>query len=234
MASVLENSATANALNGITLLSDSVADYALSPVIGETGIATYYHRPYGTTEIAVLGFGVAAARNRFIFSGGTSYLHHSDYSQHNPYLNLSFNYYGISIGSSGHMLYDSVQEKDSRYDFSWDAGAKYCYRDYGAEVKIIRIGSIDEQLDISMKAALSEGILTSTSYVCETGGYDFFRAGMTTEINKYLSVYGSWQNEPNRFGFGFRFGIEPWSLMYSIRTHPELDVSHSVALDINW
>jgi len=233
-ATLVEYSPTANALNGITLLSDSVTDYSLSPVLALTGISSFYQRPFNTSEIAVLGFGVAAARNRFIFAGGTTYLHHSDYSWHNPFLNLSYNYYGISVGTSGHMVYDSVQDEDSRYDFSWDLGARYGYKDYGAEVKIIRIGSEDEQLAISMKAELSEGIGTSTSYVYETGGNDFFRAGLHTEINKYLAVFGSWQNEPNRFGFGLRFGIEPWSLMYSIRTHPQLDVSHGISLDIDW
>jgi hypothetical protein len=230
----LEHTATANALNGITLLSDSVADYAISPTIGQTGVATFYNRPFNMSEIAILGFATAASRNRFIFAGGSTYLHHSDYSWHNPFLSGSYHYYGIALGVSGHMVYDSVKDEDSEYDFSYDLGAKYSHKDYAAELKYLRVGSADEQLVISMKASLSEGVYTATSYVYETGGKDYFRAGIQTEINQYLSVYGSWQNEPNRFGLGARLGIEPWSLMYSLRTHPQLDVSHALALQRDW
>ena len=40
-----ENSASANALSGITMLSASPADYTLSPVIGESGICFSWHQP---------------------------------------------------------------------------------------------------------------------------------------------------------------------------------------------
>jgi len=230
----LEHSPAANALSGITLLSDSVADYSLSPTIGHTGISTFYHRPFNMSEIAVVGFATAAARNRFILAGGSTYLHHSDYSWHNPFLSAAYHYYGIALGISGHMVYDSVKDVDSEYDFSYDLAARYSHKDYGAELKFLRVGSSDEQLTISMKAALSEGVYTATSYVYESGGKDYFRAGIQTDINQYLSVYGSWQNEPNRFGLGAKLGIEPWSLIYSLRTHPQLDLSHAIALQRNW
>lgn len=233
-ASVVEYSPSANALNGITLLSDSVADLSLSPVLRTTGISTFYHRPFNSPEIAVMGFATAVARQHFGFAAGSSYLYHRDYAWHQPFINASFHYQGFTIGSSGHMDYDSVQSADARYRFCYDLGAGYSYSNLAAELKCLRIGSADAQIGFSLKAVHEGGVQLAANYSYEEDESGMLRIGMRTEIHEHLCVYGSWQNDPNRFGLGLRLEVQPWSLIYSIRSHPDLDLSHGIAVDIAW
>ena len=106
-----EYSATATALSGVTLLSDSVSDYALSPTLGITGLSSFYHRPHAHTDITVLGLHYAIQKWFLIFATGTTYIGHSDYEMHNPYLSASINLFGASIGATQHLIYDSRDRK---------------------------------------------------------------------------------------------------------------------------
>lgn len=91
-----------------------------------------------------------------------------------------------------------------------------------------------EQVSYSMKAALSPDVTTAAGYVMEKNYKDYFRVGIIADLHDFVSLYGSWQNEPNRFGLGVKIKPDRWGLMYSIRTHSSLDPSHAISLDINW
>jgi hypothetical protein len=233
-ASVGEYSAMANALSGITLLSDSVADYAISPVMAQKGLSTFYNRPFNSSELTILGLHNAVGRKNIFVGVGTTYLHHEDYVKHEPYLNLNYRFHGLGIGATGHMMYDSVKGEDGEFDFAYDLGAAYIRGDYGLELKLLRGDSADEQLAFGMKAALSPEVTTALGYVKEKNHDDYFRFGIAAELHEYVSLYGSWQNEPNRFGMGVQLNLDSWSVMYSVRTHTALDPTHAISLDIYW
>lgn len=233
-ASVGENSAMANALSGITLLSDSVADMAISPVMAIEGLGTFYNRPYNSSELTILGLHNAVGKKSFILGVGTTYLHHKDYVKHEPYLNINYRFHGLRVGATGHMLYDSVQGNDGEFDFSYDLGAAYNRGDYGLEVKLLRGDNDAEQLAFGMKGSLSPEVCTAVGYVVEKNYDDYFRFGIAAELHEYISLFGSWQNEPNRFGMGVQLNLDSWSLMYSVRTHTSLDPTHAISLDIYW
>lgn len=233
-ASVDEYSAMANAVMGLTLLSDSVADYSISPVMTITGLSANYHRPFNISKVTVLGLHNAISRSNIHLAVGTNYMHHQDYSKHDPYLNINYHFHGFSLGATGHMSYDAIQLEDGEYSFSYDLGAAYNRGDYGAEVKLLRADSDAEQVSYSMKAALSPDVTTAAGYVMEKNYEDYFRVGIIADLHNYVSLYGSWQNEPNRFGLGVKIKPDRWGLMYSIRTHSSLDPSHAISLDINW
>ena len=232
-ATVEEFSATGNALNGITLLSDSVADMNISPLMKINGLATTYQRPFNSSEIAILGLHNSAQKDKFTFGGGIVYKHHSDYEWLNPYLNVCYEFHGLTAGATGHAMFSSI-DGDSESTWTYDLGLGYTRKDYGWEAKVLRVNTSDEQYSLTMKADISKDVYTALSYVYEPDGKDFVRTGVTTELNKYLALFGSWQNEPNRFGAGARFSVDRWSLLYSLRTHPQLDLTHAISVDIYW
>jgi hypothetical protein len=232
--SALDFSASANALSGITLLSESVADCAISPVLAASGFNSFYYRPFNTPGIAIFGINSAMNKNKLHLALGNTYLYHEDYIQHNPYLNLNFTYSSLRLGLTGHMLYDSVQDADGEYEFSYDLGLAVFREKHSAELKVLRKGTANEQYSLSVMSSLSPEIRSAIGYVVNEMHSNFIHIGINAGLSEYLSLYSSWQNEPGRFGTGIRLNLDTWSVLYSIRTHPELDFCHAISLELDW
>ncbi|MCB5271899.1 MAG: hypothetical protein LHW56_08650 [Candidatus Cloacimonetes bacterium] len=227
-------SASATALSGLSILSDSVADYAISPVLHLDGLSFSYHRPFNVPGINVFSVHNAISRGDLHIAVGSSYLHQQDYSSHDPYLNLNYVYEGISLGATGRLLYDTIQDADADYSFCYDLGLGYEYQDFAAELKMLRITDDDEEASLCLMGYLGPDLRAALGYYHSKNYQDNFRVGVNTELNQFLSLYGSWQNEDSRFGLGFKVSVESWGLIYAIRTHPKLDASHAISLELAW
>ncbi|MCB5251557.1 MAG: hypothetical protein LHW51_01110 [Candidatus Cloacimonetes bacterium] len=229
-----ESSAMANALSGLSILSESVADYSISPVMKLKGLSSFYTRPFNLSQISIFGLHNAVNINNLYVGLGNTYLYHQDYIYHNPYLNAHYCWHGFALGASSHMIYDAVDEEDGNYDWAYDLGVAYNWKDYGAELKLLRQNLSSSQLCLSLKTALSSEVNIALGYVNPNTYEDFFRIGMVAYLHEYISVIGSWQNEPNRFGTGVQLRRGKLALMYSIRTHTDLNPTHSLSLDVYW
>lgn len=227
-------SASANALGGLSLLSDSVADANISPVSLATGLNSYYYRPFNTPGIAIYGINSAISRKYLHIALGNSYLYHKDYTRHNPYLNINVQHSGLCLGGTGHLLYDSIQDRDGEYEYCYDLGMAYRLDRYAAELKALRIGSEDKQYSISLRHSLTQDVNAALAYVMQDEFADYLLAGIKTDISDHISLTASWQNKPSRFGSGLTVGLDRLSISYSIRTHPELNYSHAFGLELAW
>ncbi len=234
LAFCLSYSASATALSGLSILSDSVADYAISPVLQASGLSFSYHRPFNVPGINIFSVHNAIEKRDFHLALGSSYLHHEDYEEHNPYLALNYSYEGISLGATGHLLYDAIQDADAEYSFCYDLGVGYEYQSLAAELKLLRMTDDEEEGSLSVLGYLGPDLRAALGYFHSKNYRDNFRVGVNTEINQFLSLYGSWQNEDSRFGLGFKISVESWSLIYAVRTHPKLDASQALSLELNW
>ncbi|MCK9557877.1 MAG: hypothetical protein PHQ78_03220 [Candidatus Cloacimonetes bacterium] len=233
-ASIDEDSAMANALSGLSLLSNSVADYRISPVMQIRGFCTNYMRPFNSPDISIYGLHNAISLNNLFIGVGNSYLYHSDYTKHNTYLNAHYLLRGISVGATGHMIYDSVAGEDGEYEWYYDLGTAFNRGSYAAEIKLLRCKSPLQQTAYSLKGSLSEDLDAALGYVQQKEQNDYFRVAVTANLLSLITLYGSWQSDPNRFGMGVQVNTHTWSLMYSIRSHSTLDPGHAVSLDIYW
>lgn len=233
-ASIDEDSAMANALSGLSLLSHSVADYRISPVMNLSGFCTNYYRPFNSPDISIFGLHNAIRLNHLYVGIGNSYLHHADYTRHNPYLNAHFSVLGLSVGATGHMVYDSVADEDGEYAWYYDLGAALKSGDYVAEMKLLRSNSPIQQVAYSLKGKLGEDLDAAIGFVSQRDEKDYYRVAVSAYLHRFITLYGSWQNDPNRFGMGLQVNPGKWSIMYSIRSHTALDPGHAVSLDIYW
>ncbi|MDZ4181753.1 MAG: hypothetical protein U1B83_02665, partial [Candidatus Cloacimonadaceae bacterium] len=176
MGLVTEESASANALGGVTMLSQSVSDYALSPIIGRTGISFSYHRPFSMADGTVYGIHNAAHIGSLIISTGMNYLEHSDIRSQDNYLGASLNLRHLALGYTQHLHYDKVGEDASYYDWDSDVALGFWSDQYGTEIRYIRMGSDDPQLHIGGSTTLSPGIVFASSYVYAPYGVSSYRA----------------------------------------------------------
>jgi hypothetical protein len=228
------NSATSNALSGLGMLSDSVADYAYSPILGKTGISSSYHRPFNTPGIDIFGLHSAISKGDLIIATGTGYLHHEDYCQQNPYLNLNYGFGAFRFGMSAHLAYDSIKDEDGEYRFSYDLGMAYSFNDYRAEILLLQKGQANERLALSLGAELDPRVSVAAGYQIPKTENNVLSMGIRADLNEHLGILSSWQSLQNRFGIGLAVSLAQWTLNYGIRSHPDLDYSHAISLDYSW
>lgn len=228
-----EYSASANTLSGITMLSQSVSDYALSPVIGTTGVCSTWHKPFSNPETSIYGLHTAFPTSNFIIASGINYLNHPDYRWQDEYLSLSINYSGFALGATQHLVYEKIAT-DSWYNWCNDFALRYAGDTYGSEIRYIGSGSDDAAWILSAQNKLSPSTTVCSSYTWRKNGNDCYAAASSIQIASPLLLQTSWQSDPARFGMGLKFIINKLELMYGIRSHPELNLTHNIDLGFRW
>lgn len=227
-----EYSASANSLSGITLLSTTNADYILSPVMATTGFSSSYHKPFGDGDSSIYGLHTAFSNANFIIAGGLAYLSHPDYRWQDEYLCLSYNVGGFTLGATQHLMYEKIAE-NSWYNWDNDFGLAYRGDEVATELRYLRVRGDDAAFILS--ASRKIGVSTiCTSYTWRKSEANSYAVGTSTVLAAPLLLQSSWQSEPARFGLGLKFYIGGIDLMYGIRTHPELNLSHSLDLGYSW
>ncbi|MCB5247971.1 MAG: hypothetical protein LHW57_08110 [Candidatus Cloacimonetes bacterium] len=228
-----QNTASANALAGVTLLSESVADFQLSPALPFTGIAVSGHLPFSAAEASTFSLSAAHKLKFLVLNAGATHSGDADYSAQDFRLGLGFNLGELSAGYSQHLLLESAPTGTHQ---SWGGDAALAYRghSYGYEARLLRIGREDTELHLSVSTTIVSGIQAASSYIYTPAGPDGYRFATSIEVTENLLLQSSWQNSPNRFGAGLRFKLQGWDLMYAVRTHPDLRLSHSLDLGYSW
>ena len=230
---ILHNTASANALAGVTLLSESVADFQLSPALPFTGIAASGHLPFSAPEAGTFSLSTAHKLSFLVLNAGVSHSGDADYSLQDFRLGLALNYEGLSAGYAQHLTLESAAT-GSYQSWSGDVAVSYRTPGYGYEARLLRIGKEDTELHLSVSTKIVTGIQAASSYVYNPGGPDGYRLATSIEVTDNLLLQSSWQSSPNRFGAGLKFQLKGWDLMYAIRTHPDLRLSHSLDLGYTW
>lgn len=234
MAEVLELSPSANALAGISLLSDSVADTYLSPAQRVNGCSCYYIRPFGMGDIPFYGIATGFERDWLYLAAGSMYLNHPDYQWHNPYLNLCIEYACLAVGAGVHLDYSQVESAEALFDYSLAYAARYRYRASSLELRAYKPSLPEGEYSLSLAQDVLESGSLGLALVKEKSGEICYKTAVNAQLNNYLRLYGSWQNNPARFGAGINCNYAKWSLIYSLRSHPRLSMSQAFALEYTW
>lgn len=228
-----EYSASANALSGITMLSESVADLAISPLVASSGFAASYHRPFGLKDTTFYGLHTAQPLGIVNIGTGINYLAHPDYRWQDQYLVLGIHRAGFALGATQHLLYERIASTSS-YTWDNDLALGYLRGNYGAEIRWLRCREPDAAVVLSVQTRLSTAASVCIAYTYRKHASDSYGLASSYQIASPLLLQTSWQSDPARFGLGCKFSIDSWYLMYSLRTHPELNLTHSLDIGRSW
>lgn len=228
-----EYSASANALNGITMLSQSVADHALSPIIITDGFSVSRCSPFGLSETTYYGLHSALPLGAVKVATGINYLAHPDYRWQDQYLALQLGNPTLALGATQHLFYEKIGNP-SYYTWDNDLAISLLKNGYGAELRWLHLRGEDSALVLSAKTEFSSAASVCSSYTWRKNEADAYGVASSYQIAPILLLQTSWQSEPARFGLGCKFIIGSWELMYSLRTHPELDLTHSIDIGSSW
>lgn len=228
-----EYSASANALNGITMLSQSVADHAISPIIFAGGFTFSRCSPFGLSETTYYGLHNALPLGVMQVATGINYLAHPDYRWQDQYLALQLGSPTFALGATQHLFYEKIGE-NSWYTWDNDLAISFLQKGYGTEIRWLHLRGEDSALVLSAQTEFSSASSLCSSYTWRKNEADAYSVASSYQIADVLLLQTSWQSEPARFGIGCKFLIGSFELMYSLRTHPELDLTHSIDIGSSW
>lgn len=228
-----EYSASANALSGLSILSGSVSDFYLSPLVNSSGICATWNKPFGNAETSVYGLHNAFYVGKIMVATGINYLNHPDYRWQDEYLSLSLNYSSLALGATQHLVYDKIGDESW---FAWDNdfGLSISSKQASTELRYLRSRSADAQLILSVSQKLNEYSTVASAYTWHKGEPGTYAFASSYQIAKPLLLQCSWQSEPARFGAGMKVVAGKFALMYAVRTHSELSMSHCLDLEATW
>ncbi len=231
---VTEDTASANALSGIILLSESVADFGLSPTIPGEGFTLSYGLPFSSAGCGVYSLNSGTRIGPFIASAGASYMDQKDYRWQDVHIGLAWHYRELGVGYSQHLIYEKFSNDMSYHTWTGNLAISYRRGDYGSEIRLLHMGQEDAELHLSASSIVVEGVCGASSYVYSPNGEDSFRFATSFKIGEPFMLQVSWQNAPPRFGAGLKFGHNDWDIMYAIRSHAELSLTHALDIGYNW
>ncbi|MCB5246266.1 MAG: hypothetical protein LHW61_06490 [Candidatus Cloacimonetes bacterium] len=231
---ITQDTASSNALSGITLLSNSLADFALSPNIANSGISFSANIPFGMADCAVYSLNTATQIKSFFLSTGIAHLDQGDYRNQDYFLGLAFHYKHLRLGYTEHLQYEKISTGNSYHTWLSNVALTYSCPEYGAEIKSLHLTSSDEEWHISAMVKIIDEVYGAGSYVYVPDNDDNYRIATSIQLNEPLSLLMSWQNLPSQFGLGIKLKIKRGELTYAVRTHPELNLSQSLDLGFNW
>jgi len=233
-ADLSEDAASASALSGVTALSESPSDRILSPLVMANGAVFCYHLHFHDADTQLWGFHNGNRLGLGHGGFGVSWMGHPDYNWRDHYLSYALGYQDFALGYTQHLLYESFSTGETYYSWQGDLGIAFGSGDYGSEVRWLRIGTEDAQWHFTAITRLTDYSSVATDYVYQMHGKDSVRAASSIWVGKILLLQTSWQSEAPRFGFGVKLMLPHGSIMYAIRTHPELDLSQSLEIGFAW
>ena len=215
------------------MLSTSVADYSLSPLINCGGVATSWHKPFNSSDVTIYGLHTAFPTGKFFIASGINYLDHPDYRWQDEYLGFSLNYPSLALGATQHLVYEKIGE-ESWFTWDNDYAVKIFNQRYGAELRYQRCRTSDAAWAVSAQSCLSPTAYVSSSYTWRKHDSGTYAVATSYQIVSSMLLQSSWQSTPARFGAGVKFTLGKLGLMYGIRSHPELALTHTIDLEVSW
>ena len=231
---VTEDTAAANALSGITLISEETGAFQLSPLVDACGISHSYCLPFGMAEVGVYGLNTAVDLKPVTLMFGSSYLDQGDYRWQDLRLGAALGLGNWRIGLAGHLEYEVFSTLQSYHAFSPDLAVGWRKNGWGAELRGLRVGDDGAQYQISASSQVSPELEAAAAWVHQPAGPDMARAATAFRLGKHLKLLSSWQNEPARFGAGIALRYGAGEIAYAVRTHTELSLTHCLDLGFRW
>ena len=233
----LETSAIHNATSGIALISNSPAASSVNPALFNPGIETAATYILGLKELPYYNFHSAHKLNSFGFYLGDSYLDHEFYKENN--LNFTLNYHrtNLSCGLSIRYLSNKVENYHNESSLVFDAGLSWKIDQISAAIAVRNISQssfLDEKLptvylwescyQVTEKSKIALALEKENEFnFC-------FKLAARYDIFKLMSILSSYQFNPDRIGVGVNFIVSGFNVVYSVRTHRYLDLTHYISL----
>jgi hypothetical protein len=230
-------SAYQNAANDLTLFIPSTSITAIQPALIKSGFETGFTNLYALKELPYYFFHSAYQLKKMGIYFGNSHLAHEFYVENQTYLACNYQLKAFSFGLQTRYLFNKVPGYHSLSKILYDVGFAYsgdshkvafCMKNAtqttAYEIDLPTYFIWETNYKINQFANVSVGIEKQKHF-------DFlFRIAAFYQVIPFFALVTSYQYDPQRIGAGTAVNYGKWDMMYSVRTHQYLDLTHFISL----
>jgi len=234
-------SASQNACSGLTLLHQSPSSYRSNPALQINGIETSVTQLFGLSELPFYSFHISKSFSRLGIGIGSSCLDNQLYQELVSALAINYSFDDLQVGIGLNYISEKATGFKKLAAFSFDAGVSWQLKSFRTAVSIKNLSEAELEgtklpVYFVWESCWEYSGMSRLSFGLEKEkGYDFsFKFGSLYQLNSRLGVIGSYQFEPHRIGAGAIFTVKKYEVVYSFRTHKQLDMTHYVSLSYNY
>ncbi len=231
-------SAALNSANSLLLLQDSPSNQKICPAIISNSVETSYLELYSDKDLCFYSLDIGKQFKFMNFGLGISSLNHPIYKENTANFAISKKILMIHFGTSFSYISTKINSKEEKSS-SLSFGIKTEQNNWASQFSINKISllkSDDKEMEINLENSYKITKNTKISVgLFKENSFDFsFRIGLAQEFSKYLTLISSYQYLPDRFGMGMTFHLQKIYIIYGIRTHQELDLTHALSIGYNF
>ncbi|MCD4817466.1 MAG: hypothetical protein K8S23_02095 [Candidatus Cloacimonetes bacterium] len=232
----LPASALQNATNGLILTKIMPSSVIQNPAVIKTGIETSISYLYNLSELPYYNFSSGFRFKKFTISLNSNLLNHQFYKENIASLGVNYQVKNITMGISSRFLYNSVENYHSFSKFVFDAGVLYERGEVSTAFAMKNITQTDffdtplpifflweSNYKISQASNISIGLEKQQDF------YFSFKMATIYTFFDVFSLISSYQYNPERLGAGALIKIKNYEIIYSIRSHKYLSLTHYIS-----
>lgn len=227
------------AASGLTALTDSPANASLNPASGETGISVSTSFLYSMQALNQYDLASLIDYGNLSFFTCWQTLNNQDYLRNDFSIGSRWNFETFRIGIGFKLLYDDIPDYGGFKEHIIYAGTRFKHKqflfDLASSQNLTKKNSAlqtSNQVDFSFSYQTGESYSLSSGFSAAEKQQVDVKFGCKYDIAESFAIIVSWSSEPGRFGFGTVFNMNNLALVYALQTHPELDWTHSVGLNL--
>ncbi len=233
----LPSSPSANALSGLTSLTNSPGNSLNNPSLAYPGLEISTANLYQINEIKFHNLAVSTKYSKIFLNITEQYLGNELYYENQNTLNLGYTCKTLNFGIAGRYIFSQTENY---------ANVNATLLDVATNIKFDR--TICHLIIKNVTATKVSGLQLPVYHICEVShqlnktitlavGVEkqnsqspSFKFGTKYTLSKNCSILLSTQNEPYKIGTGLEIKVGKYGMHYSISTHSYLNPTHYVSL----
>ena len=230
-------SAIHNATNNLNLIYPTPASMSMNPAVCIPGLETSVTYLFSLEELPKYDLHLVFPIGNFCFHLGDSYLNHELYSENKAIFGLNYSLKSVTAGFSVRMLSSQVEGYQDAGTTIIDSGLKWEHGQISSAVALRNVTqSKYEGLTLPIVYLWESCYRLSSSSRISLGlekedDFDFsFKFAGCYDILQMLTLISSYQFEPDRIGVGAVFNLHKFKVIYSVRSHQYIGLTHYISL----
>jgi len=193
-----------------------------------------YHKPFTVSDINQYHFQFSIPMGQAALVSDCTQLVAKDFSQTDYSLGLHYQIAMLSFGSRAYLRILAIGDEEADLSYEQDMNLMLHWGKTNIGFEILDLWKVEQEYQLSLQRAWNHRLASSISLKLDEYEELSILLANRLRLGENMAFLSSWQNEPSQYAYGIEFDLGNITLRYSIRTHPQLDLSHATDLGFRW
>jgi hypothetical protein len=221
----------------LSLLCDTPANILYQPASFNEGISASYSNPYGFSEINLIQLSLQKIFKDYALGFGSYFYNNPNISDIQIYSSFAYKYQNLQAGFSLNYYQMKVKNYSSDRLLMLDLGLIWKHQNFKYAISYSNVTQssmkgIEANSLIKFETTFEVNTYSDIGISFEKEKYFDYRYAIASSFKFYKNnkINMGFMPNPSQFTTGIEINLDNKSLIYSIRTHQELDLTHSITL----